>query len=199
MSRTTHARQDAIDTAIRLFRAQGYAGTGLTQLLTESGAPKGSFYFHFPGGKEQLALEALAVYGEQVANWLKKRLQETPNDPATFVRAVFIGTARELTRSEFNAGCVATNLGGEMGADSIMAPAVARVLDSWIEVIADGVASAFDTRELARAYATTLMATLSGSRSMTRAYRSAAPLDAAAEFFIALLNCNLPTKTAACG
>ena len=58
MVRTSNARQDAIEAAVRLFRTQGYSATGLTQLLEESGAPKGSFYFHFPGGKQQLAIEA---------------------------------------------------------------------------------------------------------------------------------------------
>src|SRR5580693_5326591 len=66
------SRQQAIETAERLFRAQGYAGTGLAQIITESGSPKGSFYFNFPGGKHELALEALKIFGER----LYKRIDE---------------------------------------------------------------------------------------------------------------------------
>jgi TetR/AcrR family transcriptional repressor of lmrAB and yxaGH operons len=55
MPRKTDARARAIATAERLFRIQGYTATGLTQIIEESGAPKGSFYFHFPRGKAQLA------------------------------------------------------------------------------------------------------------------------------------------------
>ncbi|WP_189558100.1 helix-turn-helix domain-containing protein, partial [Mesorhizobium sp. M2D.F.Ca.ET.153.01.1.1] len=53
MPRKTDAPARAIATAERLFRIQGYTATGLTQILEESGAPKGSFYFHFPRGKAQ--------------------------------------------------------------------------------------------------------------------------------------------------
>ena len=55
MPRTSDAREMAIQIAERLFAEQGYAATGLTQIIEESGSPKGSFYFHFPGGKRQLA------------------------------------------------------------------------------------------------------------------------------------------------
>ena len=58
----TDARARAIATAERLFRIQGYTATGLTQILEESGAPKGSFYFHFPRGKTQLAEDAIDQY-----------------------------------------------------------------------------------------------------------------------------------------
>ena len=62
MTRKTDARARAIETAQRLFRIQGYTATGLIQILEESGAPKGSFYFHFPRGKAQLAEEAIDHY-----------------------------------------------------------------------------------------------------------------------------------------
>src|ERR1700761_2496536 len=57
MPRRTDARARAIATAERLFRIQGYTATGLTQIIEESGSPKGSFYFHFPRGKAPLAAE----------------------------------------------------------------------------------------------------------------------------------------------
>jgi TetR/AcrR family transcriptional regulator, lmrAB and yxaGH operons repressor len=54
--RRTDTRERVIQTAAGLFRAQGYHATGLNQVLAEGGLPKGSLYFHFPGGKEQLAV-----------------------------------------------------------------------------------------------------------------------------------------------
>jgi TetR/AcrR family transcriptional repressor of lmrAB and yxaGH operons len=47
-----------LQAATRLLQTRGYYGTGLNDVLAESGAPRGSLYFHFPGGKGQLALEA---------------------------------------------------------------------------------------------------------------------------------------------
>ena len=48
-------------TTAKLLQRQGYNGTGLNQIVAEAEAPKGSLYFHFPGGKEQLAAEAIAA------------------------------------------------------------------------------------------------------------------------------------------
>src|SRR6201995_645706 len=62
MPRRSDARERAVAAAERLFRIQGYTATGLSEILKESGAPKGSFYFHFPRGKAQLAEEAIDHY-----------------------------------------------------------------------------------------------------------------------------------------
>ena len=46
----------------RLFREHGYVGTALSDVVTESAAPRGSMYFHFPGGKEELATEVTLLH-----------------------------------------------------------------------------------------------------------------------------------------
>ena len=48
-----------IETASRLFRVRGYCGVGLNEIIEESGVPKGSLYYYFPEGKEQLAIAAI--------------------------------------------------------------------------------------------------------------------------------------------
>ena len=53
------SKQRMLAKAAELFQKQGYSGTGLKQIIEESGTPRGSLYFHFPGGKEELAVEAL--------------------------------------------------------------------------------------------------------------------------------------------
>jgi hypothetical protein len=57
MANAAKHKDALVCTAMRLFRRQGYASTGLQQILSESGAPKGSLYHYFPGGKEGLACE----------------------------------------------------------------------------------------------------------------------------------------------
>ena len=51
-------RDRLVQAATRLFRQRGYDGTGLTEILTEAGVPKGSLYHHFPDGKADLACAA---------------------------------------------------------------------------------------------------------------------------------------------
>ncbi len=53
------SRERMIDAAARLLQRQGYHGTGLNQVIADAKAPKGSLYFHFPGGKDQLVAEAI--------------------------------------------------------------------------------------------------------------------------------------------
>ena len=48
-----------IDVAADLLQRQGLRATGINQIIAESGAPRGSFYYHFPRGKDELASEAL--------------------------------------------------------------------------------------------------------------------------------------------
>ena len=54
-----------ITAARRLFREHGYMGTALSDVIAESAAPRGSMYFHFPGGKEELAVEVSLRHGAE--------------------------------------------------------------------------------------------------------------------------------------
>src|SRR6478735_1281916 len=60
------SRDAFIDATATLLRRQGYAATGLSEIVQRSGAPRGSLYFHFPGGKEELAVAAMCRSGEQL-------------------------------------------------------------------------------------------------------------------------------------
>jgi TetR/AcrR family transcriptional regulator, lmrAB and yxaGH operons repressor len=64
MANTTKDRM--LQAAAKLLQTRGYFGTGLNDVLAESGAPRGSLYFHFPGGKGQLALEATRAAVDEV-------------------------------------------------------------------------------------------------------------------------------------
>lgn len=74
-------RDRLIATAARLFGQKGYCGTGLSEILAESQAPKGSLYHHFPDGKADLALAA--------ADWtaaLMMRIMDDAFTPAATYR-----------------------------------------------------------------------------------------------------------------
>jgi AcrR family transcriptional regulator len=56
--------RDRIVTATaELFRRQGYNGTGLKQVTQAAGAPVGSVYHFFPGGKDELAETVILTSG----------------------------------------------------------------------------------------------------------------------------------------
>lgn len=184
MVRTTDARQKALETAERLFRTQGYAATGLAQILEESGAPKGSFYFHFSGGKGQLAQEVLKAYGARVEADMRDLAARKANDPDGFIRALCKGVAREMEASSWKVGCAAQTLANELApTDTQIADALEAIFEAWSNVIAGVLQEACPSRRAAERRAMALIAALEGARTLARATRSVAPFDAVLEQF----------------
>ncbi|GGG68765.1 TetR/AcrR family transcriptional regulator [Paenibacillus radicis (ex Gao et al. 2016)] len=73
------SRDTILSTATRLFQLQGYSATGLNQIIKESNAPKGSLYYHFPGGKEQLAVESINKMAGVIADLITSDFAEYGN------------------------------------------------------------------------------------------------------------------------
>ena len=69
-------RDRLIRSTSRLLRTQGYAATGLNQVMAEAEAPRGSMYFHFPGGKVELAGAAVDRFAERSTARMRKILAE---------------------------------------------------------------------------------------------------------------------------
>src|SRR5581483_295028 len=90
--------------ARRLYRERGYVATALSDVLEESAAPRGSVYYHFPGGKEELGTEvALLHFADLVAQINRSALRF---DSAGGMIGDFIDQAREqLVASEYREGC----------------------------------------------------------------------------------------------
>jgi TetR/AcrR family transcriptional regulator, lmrAB and yxaGH operons repressor len=109
MARPSDARPRLIRVASALFRQRGYDGVGLAEILEASGAPKGSFYHHFPEGKEQLAQAAMLYAGEQIGAFIDGAMAEAPDFPASIRRFVG-GIADWFERSHFREGCPITSI-----------------------------------------------------------------------------------------
>ena len=67
MPRTSHAKQNMIESAMRLQRKRGVFGTAFSDVIADSGAPRGSIYHHFPGGRAQVAAGALDAEPDSLA------------------------------------------------------------------------------------------------------------------------------------
>jgi TetR/AcrR family transcriptional regulator, lmrAB and yxaGH operons repressor len=74
MPRPDRSRAALIDKAATLFRRQGYAATGLNQILDEAGVKPGSLYHHFPQGKQQLAAAVVDTAGATIEQLLRRFL-----------------------------------------------------------------------------------------------------------------------------
>lgn len=117
MAARGETRERVLRTAAELFQRQGYHGTGLNQVLAESGAPKGSLYFHFPEGKEQLASESVALSGRTVGEALTEALLVAPDGRAGLT-ALGDYFAQNLKESDFSKGCPIATVALESAAES---------------------------------------------------------------------------------
>src|SRR4051794_10995281 len=83
-----------------LMRERGARGTSIDAVLQHSGAPRGSVYHHFPGGREQLLREAITFAGEHVARRLERH-----EDVLAALDALVAEYAATLQQTDFRAGC----------------------------------------------------------------------------------------------
>ncbi|KDN23634.1 TetR/AcrR family transcriptional regulator [Amycolatopsis rifamycinica] len=180
MVRRTDTRQRMLDTAADLFQTQGYHATGLTQLTTAGGAPKGSLYFHFPGGKEQLAAEAVRLSSERTGTLLETILNDAP-DPAAAIDRVVDALAGFLTESDFQRGCPLATVALDAAASS--EPIRAACTDgysSWHGILSGYLAGRGLSDGDADELATVVLAAIEGGLLLARTRRDLAPLRAVA-------------------
>src|ERR1700736_2794638 len=104
MPRRTDSRSRMIEAAFELFRKRGYHATAFSDVVQESGAPRGSIYFHFPGGKLQLAREAIALAGDEIEEMVEAAAGRADN-PGSLVRALGEILAKRLEDSGYQSGC----------------------------------------------------------------------------------------------
>lgn len=185
-------RDRMVDAAIAGMRASGLAGAGINQVVAASGAPKGSLYHYFPGGKLQLAAEALERFGEQRRAALEKALAgDAPPDQK--LKRLFAGMARGLEREGFQLGCAVAGVALDLDADSAgLAPVCAQLFAGWGEAIAAGLEPLPAGRR--RALGPFVVSVMEGAMVQARAQRSPEPLLAAGEQLAALVRQDLPTN-----
>ena len=102
-------RQPIVNTAVTLFRRQGYSRTGLNEIVDVSGAPKGSLYHYFPLGKSSIAVAAVTEAGRRVAATLSKLVKEC-RSTGDVVRRHAELLAGWMRASGFRDGCPITTV-----------------------------------------------------------------------------------------
>ncbi len=183
MARPSDARSRLIHAASELFRQRGYDGVGLTEILEVSGAPKGSFYHHFPEGKEQLAQACIHHAGEQIGIFLDTAMIAAP-DFATGIRQFVSGIAGWFERSGFREGCPITSIVlARVPQSSQLTEAASAVIGDWQQRLLVH-AARFGT-EITPNDAEVLLILIEGAWILGRIRQSKEPLLHAAEVFLA--------------
>jgi AcrR family transcriptional regulator len=128
----TDTKDRFIDVSAELLRRQGYASTGVNQIVRAAKAPLGSLYHHFPGGKEELGAAAIRRSGALYALLIPAVFDPAP-DLVGAVRLFFEGAAAHLEDSEYEDACPIATVALEVSSTSdTMREACADVFESWI-------------------------------------------------------------------
>lgn len=110
-------REQVLQTTCDLLEKQGYHGTGLNEIVKESGAPKGSLYYYFPEGKEQITAEAVLHSGQATAERIRAGLA-SGSDAADAIHDFIVLVAGHVERSGFAAGSPLTAVAMETATTS---------------------------------------------------------------------------------
>lgn len=181
----------------QLLRRRGFAATGLSEIIATSGAPRGSLYFHFPGGKEELAVAAMARTGQQLRELIEGVLASS-EDLGVALGRLLDALASGLERSNYADGCPIATVALESATESEeLRAAAASAFDSWLLTLAERLSRAGLEPAPAATRALLVLSSIEGALILARTRRSLEPLVAVRDELIALIGA--PAATVAPG
>jgi TetR/AcrR family transcriptional repressor of lmrAB and yxaGH operons len=134
--RPDRSRAALITTAGTLFRRQGYAATGLNQILDDAGVKAGSLYHHFPGGKQELAAAVVESAGDDIERVLRAALAH--DTPVTTVVDHWLDVLAAGLAADSRDGCPVEPIATEsVHASELVRQAAARAFNGWCAAIVE--------------------------------------------------------------
>jgi TetR/AcrR family transcriptional regulator, lmrAB and yxaGH operons repressor len=183
----TDTRIRMIETTARLLRARGYHGTALGDVLAESGAPRGSLYFHFPGGKDELVAAATRQSVDAITEELRDMLL-AERSTSKAVRRFMEAAAAALDETDFQFGSpVAPIVLDAPDAATAIAAISREAYETWIELLKKAFARSGVAPRRAQALALLVQSSFEGLLLICRACRSSEPMFTAARELETLL------------
>jgi TetR/AcrR family transcriptional repressor of lmrAB and yxaGH operons len=184
----SNAREQILQTTCALLEKQGYHGTGLNEIVKESHAPKGSLYYYFPDGKEQITAEAVLQSGKDTAERIRMGLRES-SSASKAVSDFVLKVADNVELSGFAAGSPLTAVAMETATQSERINLACREAYGMLQ-------SAFNEKLLECGYtkarademATFIVASIEGGIILSRTSHTANPLRLVAKQLKVLLS-----------
>jgi TetR/AcrR family transcriptional repressor of lmrAB and yxaGH operons len=184
--RPDRSRAALIENAATLFRRQGYAATGLSQILDEAGVKAGSLYHHFPQGKQQLAAAVVDAAGSDIEQLLRRFLA-TDQSVADIVDR-WIGLLVAGLAGDQRDGCPIEPIATEsVNASPLVRAASARAFNGWSAAIEDRLHSEGWSTGDAKTVALAVISLIEGALILSRIAGDPAALHAAKPAARALL------------
>ena len=171
-------RERMVVSAALLIRERGAHPTAIADILEHSGAPRGSAYHYFPGGRTQLLCEAIDYAGEYIAEKIAKAA--TGVDVLDDLIADY---RNQLIRTDYRAGCPVVAVAVEAGDPAKQAQAApvidraAAAFTRWTDLIAQRLIEDGMSTQRAEELAMLTTTAIEGAIVVARASRNVKPLD----------------------
>lgn len=170
-------RQRIVEAAGASLARRGYRGTGLKQVATDSGAPMGSLYHFFPGGKDELAGAGLAWsaagYAERVVTVLAER-----DEPSEAVRHAFRRAAEALEATDYADACPIATVALEVAStNEALRLVTGAIFEGWLGGLDAWFAATGVPDDECRRLSTMLLASLEGGFLLSRAARDTTAME----------------------
>lgn len=167
MPRPDRSRAALIDTAAQLFRRQGYAATGVNQILQAAHVKAGSLYHHFPNGKQELAAAVVESAGGEIEGLLRRFL-DSDSSVADIVGG-WIDLLVVQLASDGRDGCPIEPIATEsVNASPQARDASARAFAGWTAAVADRLCADGWPQDDAEQTALALIAMIEGALILSR-------------------------------
>lgn len=186
-------RRKLVDATAALLRRQGYHATGLSEIVAESGAPRGSLYFHFPGGKDELARAALLASSAAWRARIDAATRDAP-DLGAAIDATVALLADDLEASGWDNGCPVAAVALESTSE-LVRKTVEEHFESWLDAVGDRLVALGVARAPARQLATVVLSAFEGALLLARVLRSRAPLVAVGQALRAMVAASVPDQS----
>ena len=186
MAKVADSKEKTLSAAVKLFSQRGYHGTGLQDILEAGGAPRGSLYFHFPKGKEQIGEAAVQLGTDGVRQFIADAAQ-TSGSVQAFLVKLARGMAANLERSGYREGCPVATTALETAAQSdVLGRAARTAFQTWEQEIKRALISFGMKANQADRTATAVLSQLEGALLLARTYRSLEPMQRAEKALLVL-------------
>ena len=171
-------RERMVISAALLIRERGAQPTAIADVLEHSGAPRGSAYHYFPGGRTQLLCEAIDYAGEYVAGKIDKA-----DNGLEALDGLVAYYRKQLLRSDYRAGCpvvAVTVEAGDPAKQDQSTPVIDRAATAftrWTDLIAQRLIADGVPAKRAGELAMLSTTAIEGAIIVARASRDLAPLE----------------------
>lgn len=169
-------KQRMLDSAVLLLRERGAAGVTVDAVLAHSGAPRGSVYHHFPGGRNEMVLGALRQAGDYITAMVNESAAQ--GDVRQMMERLVVFWKRALTKTGYRAGCPVAAMA--LDSRDLVPDAgdvVREIFTGWQISLSKALTDNGFAAPRAQRLATLVVSAIEGAVILCRAHRDLGPLD----------------------